>query len=182
VLNLWRWKKLGLKVDVYDATKTLVINPIIWSTYFGGEASEFSTSLASDSRGDIYIVGRTFSAIGIATAGAFQTTRSESAGQDCFLAKYSPSGCNGDTGYLNITISKPLGSESFSWNDEMQLYPNPSAGILHLRDGLNRALTISIQNTLGEQVYRSQLEPDGSIDFKCAKQRPIPNKAEHSRG
>src|SRR5207302_536423 len=46
-----------------------------WATYYGGSSSEYGASVATDTAGDVILAGSTAST-GLATTGAFQTTRS----------------------------------------------------------------------------------------------------------
>ncbi len=64
----------------------------IWSTYFGGDDMEgfTGTNIAADATGNIYLTGDTYSATGLATPGAYQTTNA--GGGDNFLAKFSSAG------------------------------------------------------------------------------------------
>jgi len=66
---------------------------LIWSTYYGGTGSDFATGVTVDAVGDIYIVGNTGSAAGIATAGSHQPAKASGGGApDAFLAKFNASG------------------------------------------------------------------------------------------
>ena len=60
-----------------------------WATYYGGGA-ENGLAVATDASGNVYIMGVTSSATGIATPGAYQTTLAGM--NDAFLAKFSSSG------------------------------------------------------------------------------------------
>lgn len=71
----------------YDNTQTLIIDPIPWATYYGGNGYEESLSVSSDSIGDIYISGLTFSNANIATIGSFQSTYVGNV--DAYIAKFS---------------------------------------------------------------------------------------------
>jgi len=61
-----------------------------WGTYFGGTGEDDATCVTYDSVGNIYLSGYTFSADGIATTNAYQTTLSGAS--DAFLAKFDSSG------------------------------------------------------------------------------------------
>lgn len=51
---------VGFNVGAYDATKPLVIDPVlVYSTYLGGSADDFATGVAVDSAGEAYLVGIT---------------------------------------------------------------------------------------------------------------------------
>jgi len=60
-----------------------------WGTYFGGGA-ESSADVATDTAGNVYLLGETTSKTGIASTGAFQT--SIGGGSDIFLAKFANNG------------------------------------------------------------------------------------------
>lgn len=60
-----------------------------WGTYFGGGA-ESSVDAATDTAGNVYLLGETTSKTGIASSGAYQT--SIGGGDDLFLAKFSNNG------------------------------------------------------------------------------------------
>jgi len=76
----------------YDAfiTKFNVAGQRIWTTYFGGNGSDFGSAIALDSGGNIFIAGTTASTTGIAVNGGLL----DYAGglYDGFAAKFSPNG------------------------------------------------------------------------------------------
>jgi hypothetical protein len=99
----------GIGVGNYDATKTLIIDP--WATYYGGSSGDLAHGIAVDSIGNSVITGRTGSASGIATTGAYQT--SYGGNNDAFIAKFNASGArqwatyyggSGDDGGNGIAI------------------------------------------------------------------------------
>lgn len=59
----------------------------LWGTYFGGDENDKAYGVATDSQGNVYIVGNTDSETSIATAGAYQTTHVNS--DDGFIAKFN---------------------------------------------------------------------------------------------
>jgi len=63
---------VGLKVDHYDQTQPLVIDPVLsYSSYFGGPDNELVTGMTMDSSGSVYLTGTADT--GFPTApGAFQ--------------------------------------------------------------------------------------------------------------
>ncbi|OYU97494.1 MAG: hypothetical protein CFE21_04160 [Bacteroidetes bacterium B1(2017)] len=83
---------IGLNIGNYNKGKTLVIDPMIWSTYFGGNSAESSGGVAVDDNGNIYIGGRTSSTTFVATIGSHQTSLGSTGGYDGFIAKFSSSG------------------------------------------------------------------------------------------
>lgn len=90
-------QQLHFETNTPISGKTLLIDPyptptVRWGTYVGGEGSEYAGGSRSDIDGsnNIYIVGLTTSATGIATAGAFQSTLKGST--NGFIAKFNIAG------------------------------------------------------------------------------------------
>jgi hypothetical protein len=80
----------GFEIPTYNQSQTLVIDPLVWSTYYGGGGSEQNFEIVSDIDSNVYICGSTTSTFGIATAGAHLTTYTNS--QDGFLIKFNKHG------------------------------------------------------------------------------------------
>ncbi len=77
----------------YDNSKTVVIDPLYYSTFIGGGSSDYVRDIAVDSEGCTYISGYT-SNDNIqfpTTTGAYQETRT-SYSYDCFLSKFNYAG------------------------------------------------------------------------------------------
>ena len=81
----------GIEVKNYDPTKTLVIDPAPWATYFGGSGDDYSIGIAVDGSGNIVITGYTSSISGIASSGAYQTSFG-GAIFDAYIAKFNALG------------------------------------------------------------------------------------------
>lgn len=78
---------VGFRIDVYDATKPLVIDPIlVYSTYLGGSGGESGNAIAVDAAGHAFVTGSTGSADFPTTVGSFQPNRRGSA--DVFVTKF----------------------------------------------------------------------------------------------
>jgi hypothetical protein len=79
----------------YDKLHTLVIDPspnIVWGSYLGGIGHDIGNAIATDSTGNIFIVGTSISeSMAIATSGAYKTT-ADSISSDVFVAKMNTSG------------------------------------------------------------------------------------------
>lgn len=73
----------------YNKNETLIIDPLIYSTYIGGNAYDYAESISSDNSGNTYITGRTWSTDYNTTLGAFQTT---SQSVDVFVTKLNSTG------------------------------------------------------------------------------------------
>jgi len=85
----------AFNVPGYDRKQTLVIDPtpsLVWSTYYGGSNvnSESINGVDIDASGNVYVMGHTYSADGIATSGTYQST--VSTGRDLFAAKFTAAG------------------------------------------------------------------------------------------
>lgn len=52
-------KTYGFAVGRYDRSQTLYIDPLLASTYLGGSSREDALSVATDSRGNVYVTGHT---------------------------------------------------------------------------------------------------------------------------
>ncbi len=67
--NLW-----SFKIDDYDKTQKLIIDPLVYSTFIGGSAIDQANSIKVDTDGNAVIVGETFSTDYDVTPGAFQSS------------------------------------------------------------------------------------------------------------
>ena len=67
--NLW-----SFKIDDYDKTQKLIIDPLVYSTFIGGSAIDQANSIKVDNAGNAIIVGETFSTDYDVTPGAFQSS------------------------------------------------------------------------------------------------------------
>lgn len=77
-------------VEVYESSKTLIIDPRPWVTYLGGIGEEFAYGVGHDKNEDILTAGETWSTYNIATSGTYLNKLV--AGWDAFVVKYSASG------------------------------------------------------------------------------------------
>jgi hypothetical protein len=92
---------IGFRLARFDATRPLVIDPVLsFSTFLGGSEVESATAIALDSSDNIYVAGTTSSSNFPVTAGGFQQTLADdvthcSTSQECtdaFVSKLSPDG------------------------------------------------------------------------------------------
>jgi hypothetical protein len=63
----------GFTVASYDKTRELIIDPLLASTYIGGSAADYISSVTIDSEGNIYVAGGTLSSNFPTTTGAYDT-------------------------------------------------------------------------------------------------------------
>jgi hypothetical protein len=87
--------RVCFKVGKYDHDEPLVIDPVIeYSTFLGGQESEFATSIAVDDEGCVYVAGKTTST-DFPTENAYQNELHPamfSSISDVFVTKFSASG------------------------------------------------------------------------------------------
>ncbi len=77
-------RNVSFRVDAYDTTLPLVIDPVLFSTYLGGNGSDQPTSTAVDSQGGVYVTGTTTST-NFPTKGPIQS--SNKTNTDAFVTK-----------------------------------------------------------------------------------------------
>lgn len=101
----------GISVAHYDPTQTLIIDPLIYSTYIGGSADNRGYGIAIDASGNAYVTGYTESINYDITPGAFQTTnggiRDVFVTKLCLLSMYlsSSPGTDNQTVCINTAIT-----------------------------------------------------------------------------
>jgi len=82
--------EVGFQVAAYDATRPLVVDPVlVYSTYLGGSGGDGGSGIAVDSAGNAYVTGYTYSA-DFPTASPLQARTG--AGQDVFVTKLNAAG------------------------------------------------------------------------------------------
>jgi hypothetical protein len=81
---------VGFQLADYDATRPLVIDPVlVYSTFLGGVRNDQGRDIAVDASGNAYVTGFTDSFDFPTTVGAFDTIGDS---QDVFVTKFNPSG------------------------------------------------------------------------------------------
>jgi hypothetical protein len=84
--------RVGFQVAAYDASRALVIDPVLaYSTYLGGGASEVAYAVAADLRGNAFIAGSTESTNFPTTPGALRSGGVAGVA-DAFVAKLNADG------------------------------------------------------------------------------------------
>ncbi|MBI3259121.1 MAG: hypothetical protein HYZ54_06585, partial [Ignavibacteriae bacterium] len=82
-------EEVKFAVGNYDKNVPLVIDPLIYSTYFGGSGNDEINGIALDNYGNIVIAGGTVSPNYPYTKGAYDST--SNGGTDAFIAKFDKS-------------------------------------------------------------------------------------------
>ncbi len=81
--------RVTFELAKYDPSRTLYIDPLIYSTYLGGSGDDDGNGIAVDSTGSAYITGQTAST-NFPTTNAFQPASGGS--YDAFVTKLNPAG------------------------------------------------------------------------------------------
>ena len=82
-------EEVKFTVGNYDKNAPLVIDPLVYSTYFGGSGNDEINGIALDNLGNVVVAGGTSSPNFPYTKGAYDTT--ENSGTDAFIAKFDKS-------------------------------------------------------------------------------------------
>lgn len=80
----------GFQCDGLSASKTLIIDPLLYATFLGGDNSDEGYSVAADAFGSAYVLGRTKSIDFPTTLGVFDD--SYNGDYDLFVTRLSPAG------------------------------------------------------------------------------------------
>jgi hypothetical protein len=101
--------RFGFELDEsYEPMYATVIDPVLsYSTYLGGDASDWSNSIAVDGSGCAFVTGMTFSS-GFPTQGAYDATINGD--YDIFVTKFSAAG-------NSLIYSTFLGGTSDAWDE-----------------------------------------------------------------
>jgi len=151
---------VGINTTGYDKTKELIIDPLVYSTFIGGDSDESGVSIAIDPSGDAIITGTTTSSDYPVTLGAYQTTYGGGA-NDVIVTKLDPSGSSlvystlmGGSGYdqgASITVDL-LGNAYITGNTYSTNFPTT---------------TEAFQTTSGGETdgFVTKLSPSGAIVY-----------------
>lgn len=133
---------------------------LLWSTYFGGNSDDMGTQIATDSSGNVYITGGTYSLNFPVTPGAFQAV--SGGGMDAFVAKFNTNGMlmwstyyggSGDeTGY-DIAINN-LGNVYVTGNTFSGNFPVTGGAYQVTSGGASDAFIFGMNST-GTQLWSS---------------------------
>lgn len=87
---LGRDSTLSFALGPYNKSNTLIIDPLIYSTYLGGTNNETSDDIVVNNLGEAYITGSSQSPDFDTTVGAYQSVFN--GGWDCYVSKFNSSG------------------------------------------------------------------------------------------
>lgn len=163
---------VGFEVAAYDATRPLVIDPVLfYSTFLGGSTDETGNAIAVDSSGSAYVTGNTNS-IDFPTTGGLQPVFGGSS--DAYVTKLNPTGSTlvystylggtgGDVG-LGIVVDA-AGSVYLTGNTSSSNFPATASAFDTTPNGSNDAFVAQLNSGGSALVYATYL---GGTDFEGA--------------
>jgi len=155
---------VGIKVDEYDTTQTLIIDPQ-WITYYGGSGDETSRGIAVTTNGDIAIAGTTTSLNFPSSVGAFQNTLIGAI--DAFVVMLDDNGNRlwgtyyGE-GYSCGVASDPAGSIFLTGFTYSTNFPVSSGAFQSVNNGNGDAFIAKFDNLTGNALWSTYY---GGSDF-----------------
>ncbi len=100
-------RQVGFEVSAYDATKPLIVDPVLsYASYLGGSGDDIGFGVAVDTAGKVYVTGITSSANFPTTPGARQTVFGGM--DDAFVTKIDPT----QSGAASLVYSTYLGGSN----------------------------------------------------------------------
>jgi hypothetical protein len=100
-------QSFGFEVGSYDQSKMLTIDPLLYSTFIGGNEYDNVQSMAIDASGNVYVTGHTYSS-DFPTLNASDS--SHNGESDCFVFKLSSTG---DTLLYSTFVGGSAGEEAY---------------------------------------------------------------------
>jgi len=125
--NVW-----GISVGDYDINQILIIDPLIYSTYLGGNKIDYVSDIDIDASGNAYVTGGTTSTNFITTTGAYQT--SPEASWEIFVTKFNASGSA-------VIYSTFLGGNSTDWGFSIKVDVSSNVYVTGMTSSTNYDIT-----------------------------------------
>jgi pimeloyl-ACP methyl ester carboxylesterase len=148
--------EVSFKIDSYDPTRPLVIDPtLVYSTYLGGGSDDYAYGLALDTQGNVYVSGETFST-NFPLVNGTQVTNAGN--NDAFVSKLSASG-------TQLLYSTYIGGASVDTSTSIAVDTQGSAYITGRTQSLNFPIKNALQPTYGgafADAFVTKLNPTGS--------------------
>ena len=130
---------IGLKAGSYNPTFDLVIDPLIYSTFIGGTAEEYTNSIAVDGISNAYITGYSRSADYPTKTGAYDT--SFNFANDVFVTKLNEPGST-------MVFSTYIGSDSNETGNSIAVDNSGNVYITGLTQSANYPVTSAAFDTI----------------------------------
>jgi len=151
-------KTVGFDVTGYKKDRTLVIDPLVWSTYLGGDlGNTIASYVCSDASGNAYVAGTT-------TDTDFPTNPSATLGSGfsgSFAAKFDSTG--------TLLYSVVLGGNQANKTTHVDGLASDSAGNLYMA-GVTNCTTLPVTDATAGlassfPAFLGQIKPDGSVGY-----------------
>ncbi|MBI4464852.1 MAG: SBBP repeat-containing protein [Acidobacteria bacterium] len=153
--------QVGFEVARYDASKPLVIDPVLdYSTYLGGSGGDLGFGIAVDAAGNAYVAGITRS-LNFPTANPYQAAHSGEGDffvvNDAFVTKLDSSGSS-------LVYSTYLGGDADDRGYDIAVDSAGNAYVTGGTDSTNFPTASPLQSTLAgsSDAFVTKLNPDGS--------------------
>src|SRR6266849_2904921 len=146
--------QIGFEVATYDASKPLIIDPLLsYSTYLGGSSDDEGNAIAVDSSGNAYVTGST-SSTNFPTKNPLQPALGGSS--DAFVAKLDPTG--------SLIYSTFLGGSVGDFGNAIAVDASGNAYITGGTNSANFPTKNPLQVALGgaSDAFVAKLDPTGS--------------------
>jgi hypothetical protein len=147
-------KGVRFRVDPYDHTQSLVIDPVlVYSTYLGGSANDGGSGIAVDSSGSAYVIGATQST-DFPIANPIQGLEGA---QNAFVARLNPAGSA-------LVFSTYLGGSGIDWGTGIAVDSSGNAYVTGATSSRNFPTANPFQRNLagGDDAFVTVLGPTGS--------------------
>lgn len=121
---------VGFNVDGYQKDRTLVIDPLVWSTYLGGSSSEYLNAVKCDANGNTFVTGGTYSTDFPTTLGPVDTEGPAGFGDVFgFAAAYDSAGALKYATYIGSQADATGGSDAILQGESIAVDSTGSAYI-----------------------------------------------------
>ncbi len=147
--------QIGFEVATYDASKPLIIDPVLsYSTYLGGSAGDSGNAIAVDASGNAYVTGET-SSTNFPTKNPSQSA--SGGGADVFVAKLDPTGST-------LVYSTYLGGSGGESGNGIAVDASGNAYVTGFTNSANFPTKNPFQAALGGggDAFVAKLDPTGS--------------------
>jgi beta-propeller repeat-containing protein len=149
--------RVGFELGAYDATRRLVIDPVLsYSTYLGGSGNDVGSGIAVDSSGNAYVAGSTGST-NFPGASSSTIQSSNGGGGDAFVAKLNAAGST-------LVYSTYLGGSGFDEGLGIAVDSSGNAYVTGLTQSTNFPTANAFESALSgvEDAFVAKLNATGS--------------------
>jgi hypothetical protein len=117
--------EVHLQLGPFDPTRPLVIDPVLYSAYLGGDVTESAQAIAVDRAGNVWITGSSASTIDLPPEQNAPIQDKPAGKRDVFLARFSPDAA----GQLSLAYWTQLGGTA---DDQAEAIAVDDAGFVYL--------------------------------------------------